>query len=57
MLEVAGFVVEKKESRREFGIEVMERRKEHYPEQAFVNLLENVRENRCAPWQYICRKV
>lgn len=56
MLEFAGFVVEKKENRRDFGIEAMLRRQAAYPEQAFVNLLENVRENRCAPWQYICRK-
>ena len=56
MLEVAGLVVEKKESRRDFGIEAMLRRQDAYPEQAFVNLLENVREKRCAPWQYICRK-
>lgn len=56
ILGAAGFVVEKKESRREFGLVAMERRQADYPEQAFVNLLENVREKRCAPWQYICRK-
>lgn len=57
ILEAAGFVIEKKESRRDFGLEAMARRQASYPEQPFVNLLENVRENRCAPWQYICRKV
>ncbi len=57
MIEAAGFLIEKKESRREFGIMAMERRQADYPEQAFVNLLENVREKRCAPWQYICRKL
>ena len=51
-----GFKIEQKESRRDFGIEAMERRQAAYPEQPFVNLLENVRENRCAPWQYVCRK-
>lgn len=56
MLDAAGFVVEQKESRRDFAIDAMERRQADYPEQAFVNLLENVREKRCAPWQYICRK-
>lgn len=53
----SGFVIEKKESRRDFGIEAMLRRQDAYPEQPFVNLLENVREKRCAPWQYVCRKV
>lgn len=57
LLEGAGFAIEKKESRREFAITAMERRQADYPEQAFVNLLENVREKRCAPWQYICRKL
>lgn len=57
MLEASGFIIEKKECRREFGIGAMERRQADYPEQAFVNLLENVREKRCAPWQYICRKL
>lgn len=52
----AGFSVEKKENRRDFGLAAMERRRADYPEQPFVNLLENVRENRCAPWQYVCRK-
>ncbi|MCM2344443.1 MAG: methyltransferase domain-containing protein [Alphaproteobacteria bacterium] len=52
----AGFVIEKKENRRDFGLAAMERRQADYPEQPFVNLLENVRENRCAPWQYVCRK-
>lgn len=57
MIEAAGFIIEKKENRREFGIKAMERRQADYPEQAFVNLLENVREKRCAPWQYVCRKL
>lgn len=57
LLEAAGFVIEKKENRRDFGIQAMERRQADYPEQPFVNLLENVRENRCVPWQYICRKM
>ena len=57
MLEIAGFVVEQKESRRDFAIDAMERRQADYPEQPFVNLLENVRQKRCAPWQYVCRKI
>ncbi|QQG37257.1 MAG: class I SAM-dependent methyltransferase [Micavibrio aeruginosavorus] len=57
LLAEAGFATEKKEGRRDFGIAAMERRQADYPEQPFVNLLENVRENRCAPWQYICRKI
>lgn len=57
LLQRAGFTVEKKESRRDFGMDAMLRRQADYPEQAFVNLIENVREKRCAPWQYICRKL
>ncbi len=56
MLEVAGFAVIEKENRRDFALEAMTRRQADYPEQAFVNLLENVREMRCVPWQYVCRK-
>jgi ubiquinone/menaquinone biosynthesis C-methylase UbiE len=57
MLEVAGFEVTAKENRREFALDAMLRRQADYPEQPFVNLLENVREMRCVPWQYICRKI
>lgn len=57
MLEVAGFAVIEKEDRRDFALEAMERRQADYPEQAFVNLLENVRAMRCVPWQYVCRKL
>ena len=56
LLKKIGFTIESKESRRDFGLEAMVRRQAAYPEQPFVNLLENVRENRCAPWQYVCRK-
>lgn len=56
LLQHAGFTVEKKECRREFAMDAMLRRQADYPEQAFVNLIENVREKRCVPWQYICRK-
>lgn len=53
----AGFSIEVQESRRDFALETLTHFTKKHPEPAVVNLLENIRQNRCAPWQYICRKI
>lgn len=53
----AGFSIEVQESRRDFALETLTLFTEKHPEPAVVNLLENIRQGRCAPWQYICRKI
>lgn len=56
IIEDAGIVIETKERRYDFAVSMMQRAVEDQPRPAFVNLLENIQQQRCCPWQYICRK-